>query len=83
MKYLIQSKEFDQEEFEYYVYLAGSMEINNDLNKFSNKFLGFALNKLTPGHKLDFQNRYYEENIKQLLSGEMLTINEYKFKIEE
>jgi len=59
------------------------MEINNDLNKFSNKFLGFALNKLTPGYKLDFQNRYYEENIKQLLSGEMLTINEYKFKIEE
>lgn len=83
MRYLIQSKEFNQEEFEYYVYLAGSMEINRDWKTFSKEFLGFALKVLTPGYKVTLQNNYYDKNIKQLLSGEKLTINEYNFKIEE
>ena len=83
MKYIIQGEKFDQEDFEYYVFLAGSMEIQNDIEKYSKELLGFELKKLTPGHKAELQNKYYEKNIKQLLSGEVLTINEYRFKIEQ
>ena len=83
MKYIIQGEKFDQEDFEYYVFLAGSMEIQNDPEKYSKELLGFALKKLTQGHKADLQNKYYDKNIKELLSGEVLTINEYRFKIEQ
>ena len=82
-KYIIQGEKFDQEDFEYYVFLAGTMEIQNNLEELSKRFLGFTLKKVTPGEKIDLQNKYYAHNVKQLLSGQILTINDYKFKIEE
>lgn len=83
MKYLIEEREFNQEDFEYYLFMASGLEIESNYKEISEEILGFALNRLTPGYRLDLQNKKYESYMKQLLSGEIVAINNYKFKIEE
>jgi hypothetical protein len=83
MKYLIENREFNQEDFEYYLFMASGLEIESNYKEISKEILGFTLNKLTPGHKIDLQNKRYEIYMKELLSGKTVIINSFSFRIEE